>query len=124
MKPQSLPLILTAVFLISLYGCKKENNNIIIPTPATNGSLLIYTKEPTDFTTCGPTLLVTLNTGQQSTIVNYYSSAPSNCANQFGGVFSLPAGTYTYTVTTLGGCTTYDGTVTVAAGVCNYRKIH
>lgn len=112
-----------AVFtlLICCVGCNKENK-IVGPATSTTGSLLIWTDNPGKFGSCGPTLLVTLSSGAQSTISNYYSSTPSNCVDQFGGTFQLTAGTYTYTVTSLGSCT-YTGSATVLAGKCNLSKI-
>jgi hypothetical protein len=124
MKSQSLTLTLAVVFLISLFSCTKENAANINPAPATKGSLLIWTSNPGDFTTCGPTLLVTLSNGEQSTIINSYATKPTSCLTQFGGYFSLTAGTYTYTVTSLTGCITFTGTVTIIAGICNFSKIH
>lgn len=123
MRLKSFSAVLALLFSISFYSCSKQDDAITTPPPVTTGSLLIWTDNPDRFTDCGPSLIIKLNTGQQSIISNYYSTAPVSCSDRLGGYFVLNPGTYTYTVTTIGACTEVTGTVTVKAGTCNLSKI-
>lgn len=122
MKKRPFLLFVLIAFLINLYSCQKEENNNN-PGNSSTGYLLIYTLDTTIFRSCGPLILVSLNTGQQSVITNYYTSVPRSCTNTFGGYFSLPPGDYTYTATTIGACDTIRGFAHVDSGLCTHKRI-
>jgi hypothetical protein len=138
MKKLSYALILTTTSIL-FYGCPKD----VTSTPvvgcmdqdASNynaratqecddcckykGSLLFWTNIPL---ACGA-ITIDLSNGQETTIVNYYITSPANCENLAGGYFYVDEGTYTYTVTTQGGCPIEGGTVVVKGQQCNFKKV-
>jgi len=122
MKKMPLLPIAGIILLISLFSCGKENNPIPTPVKPSTGTLLIYTTDTSIFRICGPSILVTLNTGQTSFIYNGYESPPGNCTDRFGGTFTLPAGDYTYTATTIA-CDTIRGVASVDSGLCSIVRI-
>jgi hypothetical protein len=114
----------TAVIVFAgLYSCSKDNNKPIIPGENGNGTLLIYSMDSALFRTCGPSILVTLQSGQQSIITNYYTAVPATCQQQLGGYFTLPAGDYSFTATTIGACDTLRGTATVDSNACKIVRL-
>ncbi len=116
--------ILIAAYMACLFSCHKEENTILVPPTDTNGSLLIWTNKPAAFGPCGPTLLVTLSNGNQSTITNYWPTDPISCSKQFGGYFSLAPGRYSYTITTIGACADFTDFVTVDTGRCKLVELY
>ena len=119
-----LLLQLISAFSICLYSCNKEEN-IARQSPdiTGKGALLFWTDNPAKFTTCGPTILVTLSNGSQSVITNHYATPPIGCADYFGGSFELPAGDYGYVISSVGGCTPDSGFASVDTGACTLIKL-
>jgi hypothetical protein len=125
-------LILGAIFSChkdpSVVGCTDTtatNYNISATSSCSNccvyppkqGGVLFYIADPNAIPRCG-NFVVTMSTGQQTTITGFYPvTPPASCVNTFGGYLLLNVGTYQYTVTS-SGCAQGTGTITVVEG-CN-----
>ena len=114
---------IAAMALAGLLSCSKDNNKPVVPGENGNGTLLIYSMDSALFRTCGPSILVTLQSGHQSIITNYFTTVPGTCQQQFGGYFTLPAGDYRYTATTIGACDSMTGTVSVDSSECKIVRL-
>jgi len=89
--------------------------------PPKKGGVLFYISDASVIPRCG-NVVITLSTGQQTIISEYYPvSPPATCVNQVGGYILLEVGTYQYTITSAR-CAPANGTLTVVEG-CNKIRI-
>lgn len=117
-------LFAAAILCSSFISCKKSGTNTnyygTTPTPTGTGTVIFWTP---DAVVAGCGVTVHLNNGDQSTITSIYPSTPTSCSNVYGGYFNEAPASYTYTITTTGGCTYAGGSVIISSGGCSYIKV-